>query len=471
MKKLIAVSWIVVAPVLLLAWYAMARERFVPHNADPARAAWRLTGDEPAYLLTAQAIALGHGQDLRAANEARTYTNFQSRPVIGPTQWTYDYYRSLGVKTWSDRREAWGSRQTLHRPPLVSLVLAPIALRESGVRWAACLMLAALAAAAAAVLVGLQPAPRRPLAALAAVVMLGSLPAACYTCQIYPETVTGVCLLLALALNASGGRVAAWVGCALLTIAPWGTARALPAAAGAALVYAACAARRRRWSTIAILAAGFGAYFAYNLWLWGALTPPNVDPTSQLALSAVPRGLLASFVSRSVGLWFLAPATFAAGVALVALLCQRRRDADAWAAALALGGTVLLVAAFPSYRAGMCAAGRYQVIPAYVLLFAVVLWFARGTGPWRGRILASFIALGAVSLVLSALVLRRPDCWFEPYLPVFKYAAINRFYGLLPNIHQGYDVVRLLAWAALLALTLGLWDAGRFFRQRAAGRR
>ncbi len=103
---------------LLFAVFSWQRTHLIPSDAEFARAQWLLTGDEPAYLLLAQAIASGDGLNVRPAHERGSYRDFQSRAVIGSDQWTWEAYRALGFKPWLDRGKAWGDSQILPRLPL-----------------------------------------------------------------------------------------------------------------------------------------------------------------------------------------------------------------------------------------------------------------------------------------------------------------------------------------------------------------
>ena len=456
LRRRLGLALLLAAPALLFAWISIPREKLVPHDADPARAAWMLTGDEPAYLLTAQAIAAGHGQDLRTVNEARTYTNFQQRPIIGSDQWTWDFYRrNPAFRCWIDRRAAWGNRQTLHRPPLVALLAAPFALSPNGARWKACVLQGLLVTAGFAVLLALyrRRGASPQLAAAAGLVMLGGVPAAYYTCQMFPETITGLCQLLALALALSRPRAARWLGYGLLCLSLWGTARAVIGVFGAAGILALDALRRRAWADAAALAAGLCAYLAHNLWLWGYPMPPNPDTTSQLSAALIPRGLLLNFFDRSTGLLFLCPAA-AVGIAALALLLRHRpRCAGTWAMLALFLGNVLTVAAFPIFRAGKCPAGRYQVIQCYLLLFALLQALSLGERSVTRRLAIALAILGPASLVISAFVLVWPSCWYESFHPLFKYKAINDCYSILPDL-QGGGRRLLVAWIAVLALPL-----------------
>ena len=68
--------WPLLAAGLLFGLFSIARECLVPHGADFDRARWRLTGDEPAYLLTAPRpwIVGDRAKARRAALFSRDFT-------------------------------------------------------------------------------------------------------------------------------------------------------------------------------------------------------------------------------------------------------------------------------------------------------------------------------------------------------------------------------------------------------------
>ena len=452
-------AWAAAAALVLFGLFSVARESLVPRGADYDRARWRLTGDEPAYLLTAQAIASGDGEDVSRVHAARTYTNYQQRVVIGSWQWTYgDYENRCGVRFLLDRREAWGGAQILHGGPLMPLFAAPFALSPVRPRWKILFAQGVFAALAAALIVLLAPGGARgsPAAAAAVVAFLGGAPVVWYTAEIFPEILIGSLLALSLLLarrERTGPRLA---GYACMFLSLWGSSRVVAAVGAAAVVHAVAAVRRRRPADLAVLAAGVAAYFGYHLWRWGAFFPPNTDPASPITPSLVPRGFLRYFFGNSVGLLFLAPVAWTGLVCLVRLLRRPGRDpAVLPCAALALG-TALSVGAFPAFRAGTCPAGRYQVAEAFLLLVPVLLFLGsepEGT-PWRRRVLFLLGSLGAATLALGTWLSANPAWWFERYHPAFRHPRLQPHYGWLPDFDG--------RWAGPLALWLALFLAATF---------
>lgn len=465
----VRLAWAALAAAVLFGLFSLARESLVPRGADYDRARWRLAGDEPAYLLTAQAIASGDGEDVSRVHAAQTYTNYQPKIVVGARQWNYDdYVKRCRVRFLLDRRAAWGDAQIQHGGPLMPLFAAPFAL-SARPRWNVLFAQGVFAALAAALLVLLAPGGARaaPSAAAACVAFLGGAPVVWYTAEIFPEILIGSLLALSLLLARREETAARLAGFACLFLAPFGSSRVVGAVGAAALVHAVAAVRRRRWADLAVLAAGVAAYFGYHLWRWGNFFPPNTDPDSPITLSLVPRGFLRYFFGNSVGLLFLAPVAWTGLVCLARLLLRPSRDpAVLPAAALALG-IALSVAAFPAFRGGTCPAGRYQVAEAFVLLVPVLLFSAvePADSPWRPRVRFLLWTLGAATLALGAWLAANPAWWFERYHPAFRHPRLQPHYAWLPDF-DGRWAGPLALWLALFAAATFAPDALRFARKK-----
>lgn len=455
-----SVLWALAAAVVSFALFSVARESLVPYGCDFERARWRLTGDEPAYLLTAQAIASGDGEDVSRVRAAGTHTNFQHKIVLGPTQWTYDdYVRRCRVKFLFDRRKAWGDgAQIQHGAPLMPLFASPFALSPSQPRWKILCAQGVFASAVVAAIVLLSGGNGRKggtaASAAATVAFFGSAPIVYYTAQIFPETLIGCFLALSLLLTRRDDAQSRAAGIVCLLLPLFGSSRIVGAVAAASVYHAVVAIRRRRISDLALIALGVVSYFGYHLWRWGNFFPPNTDQGSPITASLVPVGFLRYFFGNSVGLVFLCPVAWAGIVALAGLLRTPRIDPAVVPAALIAIVLPLSVGAFPAFRAGTCPAGRYQVATAFVLLIPVLLMLSReGAKPaWRRRVAWLLSTLGPVSLALGVWLAAHPGWWFERYHPVFKHPALQPHYGCLPDFEgpRGSLAAVLALWIAAL---------------------
>lgn len=444
----------------LFAIYSLARESLCPFNADHERACWRLTGDEPAYLLTAQAIASGKGEDVSSVHAAKTYTNYwyEYKWIIGNTQWTYDNCRErYGVRFRFDRREQWGNQQILHGGPLEPILCSPFALSQNRPRWKVLLVQGLLAALAGATLVMLSPGGRRAavLQAASTVFILGSAPVMFYTAQIYPETIMGVLLALFLLLVRREGAVPRCIGHACLFLALFGSSRIAGAAFVAAAICLARAICRRQWGEVVVILLGASAYFGYHIWRWGNYFPPNTDANSPITPSLLPRGFVRYLFGNSCGVVPMCPAAWAGLLVLIPLLSRWRTEQMALPCAVLSMGIAMSVAMFPTFRGGTCAAGRYQVACVWALLPAILVFV--GIGPedsrWGRRIRFLLWTLGPLTIALSIWLAIHPRRWFEHFHPFFKPVPLQRFYVLLPDFSGVWRRPFALMISLLCALT------------------
>lgn len=462
----------------LFLFYSLARERLVPFGADPERAAWRLSGDEPAYLLTAQAIASGDGENVRHVHARGTYTNFQRRAVIGANYGTWGYYLQRKARHVLDRSAAWGEKQVVHRPPLIAVFCAPFAVLNHHVRWSVTLAQAVLVSVTAALVLALfgpGDTATRLWSGFAIAAFLGGIPVAYYTTQIYPEVLVGSLLLLSVALTRSPGRPSQWAGYVCLIVCLWGTARVLPGILAAAAVHLWRVWRDRDRVGAALLILGIGAYLSYSLWLWGYWAPPNPDPNSQCSLRVLPLGLLRNFFGNDVGMIWFCPAAWV-GLACVPLALVYCRDDRGTLPALALwAGTAVTVGSFPNIRAGTCPAGRYQVTQCFLALLPVLIVLGGRAGhdmPWRPRLRFMLAVSGVLSLGIAAAVLPDPRAWYEPFHPLFHLERAKAWYGALPDFSGTGWPLRLACLAGVGTLAFFIPDVyRRLARRPVAGRK
>jgi len=460
---------IIVAAVALGALYLLLgvyREHIIPRGADREQQLWLLTGDEPAYLLAARAFADGDGLDLGPAHRRGEHLAFYDRDIIGPTQYTWRHYLASGRHhPLLDRSRWWGDQQIKHHLPGFPLLIAPLAHRTQfrwSVAWCEALLICALAA------VLLWRARALPLlwftaSAATVVVFLGCAPIAFYSTQAFPETAAGVCALLALMLLAGSRPWPRVWGCALLAVTPWITPRLLGGVGLADVVLLIYALRRRRWAELAVIVAGVLLFIGYHLFIWGSCFPPAFDPANRVQLRLLGRGLLISFFGNDVGLLFLNPALWV-GVAAAVLVVLYYADDGIWIWTAVFLGVLLGVAMLPVWRAGMCPAGRYQTILAYLLLLPTLRAFAVASNRWRARLFATLLALGVLGVVIGLGMAREPRFWFRDYHPLFGYAPLQRFYDWLPPSDPArFGLKRYsLYWLLCFGATLGLYDAGRW---------
>jgi len=449
----------VVCGCILFAVFSWHRSHLIPREADFERAKWLLTGDEPSYLLLAQAFAAGDGLNVGPSHQRGSYLSFQSRAVIGPDQWTWETYRALGFKPWLDRSKSWGNRQILPRLPLFSAVVAPLVAHTNHLRWLVGFLQALLVAGTAAMFVGFvvkDNLKTRIHTAAALLFVLGSIPTAYYTTQMYPETLAGVLLLCAFFWYSRGGRSAGLIGNTLLVLCLWTTPRVAAGILAATAVLAVHDWRQRHYGNLGTLVLGWVVFLLGNLWVWGSWMIPNQNPYSRNSLAIFPEGALRFFLGSDVGMFFLSPVTWVClAAATVNLLVLRKHLDFAWVALFA--GILAVVATFPDFRAGTCPAGRYQVIPAYLLAFPLIRLLCTDLTVWRRRLVPLMYLLGIPGLVISLVVATRPSFWFRSYHPLFGFDQLRRFHALLPPLQGPAHLWLSLAWLGGFILLLFLY--------------
>jgi len=278
-------------------------------------------GDEPHYLLAAESIVADRDLDLANQYDARAYAGF------------YPYELD------EHGRERDGRLYEIHGVGFALLIAPAYAIAGAvGVE----LLLAALAALAVALAyrlaVRVVPDPWALGAALAAGI---STPFLAYGTAVYPELTAAAALagaaLLALRLDESVSRRAAFGCFALLGLVPWLGTKFVPVAIVIGL-YAARSifrARRRTLATGSIELALFSVAFfvAINEQLYGGPTPYAAEVPGETATDAsFPGGylersyrLVALLIDRDYGLLRWAP-VFALLLAGLWLLYRSRRE-------------------------------------------------------------------------------------------------------------------------------------------------
>lgn len=465
------------------------RENLIPWGATDDRAQWLLTGDEPTYLLMAMSIARGDGLNVGPAHEAGDYKAFQSLPVIKAEDYTWDHYFGTGwlEPTWGTAEE-WGGARKPPFSPLLPSVVSLFVNHTPHVRWWTAFMQAGLLAVCAFCLVLSIPSDAGMSnlvhSMLAVVFVSGSLPVVYYTAAVFPETIAGVMLVAYLCLCERRSLALRLIGAALLSLSLFATPRV---AGGIAMLMPFLiwqAWFEERWQEPLIVALVGVLFVAFNLLTWGTCLPPAsgsfikgflvpslramVDPSEPGKL-LYPEGLARFFYSRDHGVFFLGP-VFLAGVVAGVLVVRAegfRRNA-AWLL-LVLGLTVT-ISLYTDYRAGICPMGRYQVIPAYLLVYPMLKAIRTIDATWRRRLISSIYTLGAIGLILGLSVAQHPNWWFRRYLPVFGHKWLQPYYEWLPDCAGWSTAWKIAAWTLVFAVPLFFPDLAKRIRRRITAR-
>lgn len=398
------------------------------------------TGDEPYYLLAADALVHGEGFALDARWAA-----------IGTSGYDVpDHLADLPQQSSPSLRTP--GHFPLHDLGLSILLALPLVLGGRGLA-VACVGIAMAAAIAVAYHASCRVAG--PRASFFATVLAGSsVPALTYSGQLFPDSV------LPLAVAAG---IAALVGSAPLLVGAFGIAalpflhlRAWPIAVALLLLLG----RRRTWRERAILASPLlvvvVGYALLDLWVYGIAVPHagfllffTRGESSIAAYSATtPLGAIGLFVDRAFGLLPAAPiallAFVGAGIAL------RRRAAFAL-----IPIPYLLLASAVDWTGGYSPQSRYlaALVPITVLLLALAL-------EARAARLAA-VPLALWTAVMSAVYVAVPGIRYDSFgVPPFADRTLDRAVGghvsgIFPLLGtDGATTLLAIGWAAGLAVAL-----------------
>ena len=393
----------------------------------PATATNDYAGDEPHHLLAAESIVSDGDVDLRDEYALRDYRDFHSgelKPDGNLTNGRLNEPHAFGFPLLIAPAYALGG------PYGVELFLAAIA---------------ALGMAAAYRLARrVVPDPWATAATLTAGL---SPPLLAWSTAIYPEPAAGAILaiasVLALRLDASPSRRAAFGCFALLGMLPWLGPKFLPAAVIVGFVAARgmWRARRRTLTIGSVEVALFGVALLVGLneALYGGPTPysagsPATALDSPADLAERSYRLVALFVDRDYGLLRWAP-VFALAFAGAWWLWRSRRDHLARALAgvrdveltaelgVAVGGLQLLIAVFLAPTIFGPWFPARQLLVALPLAVPLVAWGWRHA-PRTGAVLAVITLAGSAWLYADvrssgSLVGDRPDAPFGPLTGLF----------------------------------------------------
>ena len=342
---------------------------------------------------------------------------------------------------------SWGDRQILPRLPLFSALVAPLVKHARQPRWLIGFLQALLVAATSALLVVLSTRDRPSAslhAAAALLFVLGSIPVAYYTTQMFPETLAGALLLSTFVCRARGDLAAGLLGNALLVLGlddsprSGGHSRGDGGAGRPRLAETPLRQRRRARSRLA----GVPAREPLGLGLLDAAEPEPRQP-QQPGLSSG-RNPPFFFGERrwnpfsqpgDVGL----PRRRCREPLLPSETCRSR-----------LGSAVLgdsrgrrLVSGRQGGNVSGGSVSGHPGVSARVSPDPSVVQRSDRVAAATG---AAGLPARHPGLAISLLVASQPSFWFRRYHPLFGFAEIQRFYALLPPAQGPARLWLSLAW-------------------------
>ena len=210
----------------------------------------------------------------------------------------------------------------------------------------------------------------------------------------------------------------------------------------------------------------WGGLGVMGLCLVVGLLLQGTEKYGEMGKMLLPTGLVRVFMGRDVGLFLLSPFLILGAVAGVYYMVgMRSRQGWVWLALF--WGVVMVASSYPDFRAGRCPMGRYQVIPAYLLLFPLVRVLSGDRSKWQERLLWASCFLGPVSIAIGLKVAMQPNYWFRKYHPLFGYAAVQPYYKYFPDPGRATFVLEAIAWMGVLLLPLVAADLVMRLRCRA----
>lgn len=448
------ILWAVALAVIVFLSATYARIQIVPFNADETRRSVLLTGDEPAYFMTALSVA--HDGDLNLANNAanKDYLLFQNQPYRGSG---FGFYNSLSHNRLQEQEEQWGDARYMRHRPGTSVLLAPsFLLADHNQRfWSYTIISFCFALFCGCSVFYLHQIVSMPLAvSLVTCLVCGlSPPVYFYLNQAYPEVPAGILLTLItiLFLNPKCSSLVPFV---LAAFVIWFSDRALLATliicAGGFLNLPT---KKLKLAAVLILG-GSGLLFAYYCWhRFGVPYPLSHNTIMGFSYEKIPVRLLQILFDARYGWVWLFPPVLLLPVMFWQILKDRQVNSIHVSLIISFTVTLALVAAFDDWVGGTCPRGRYYVIPQFLFMVLIYIWFKMKSG--RKSKMFWVIGLGSLGLMQIVWLAPHPNWWFRAYQPIFAWQEIQPLFDYLPSLPDNADTeqwIKFLKMSPLLAI-------------------
>jgi len=435
---------------------------------------YRLTGDEPHYLLIAHSIAFDGDVDLLNNIRNHDYEAYYNRHVSGYIKHKEYWLPHVRGKLRSAPDKYWRNRALSLCPVGMPALLAPVYRVgyhwNKRVRFAVALWLKLFAACLG--LVGLRLAwevtHNRAAAIVAGLALPLSAPLLFYTWPVYPDLPAALCIALGFLLIIMAGRATGLRAMVLL----FATALILgmllwihtkfwlhSALLTACLVIETRQSRQTRskyaWLAFALpLAAALVWVSTYQHRLYGIPVPISTHPGLS-PVNGILRGWPGFWFDRDNGLLFYTPLAVLAVPGTVLLWKQKNRM-GLWIAGMALAHW-LAVGMFDDWRGGRCPPMRYWVPVAALLAVPCAAAVAAVSARWY-RVACACTAL--VGMVIGVMSMQHPGRLYKYRHPVFNRWPQLRYTTLAPRFdgeHPWHTVAcTVLCGAAVAAVTVVL---------------
>jgi len=422
----------------------------IPFNASVERRDFLLTGDEPAYLMTALSLAWDGDIDLANNGTDKDYLIFQRRPYLGSD---FSFYNNLVHGRIQSREQSWGNARYMRHRPGTSVLLAPVfLLADHNQRFWAYTLLAScfsLFSIFTVLVLAWDSLQLNPMIALSIFLICGlSPPVYFYLNQVYPELPAGI-LLAMMALLLVSKKLPDLTLFFLGAMVIWFSDRAIPVAL--ILCTGAWFALPNGWKkTAAIIILGTsGALFAWYCWYrFGVPYPISHNTKMGFSYDLLPQRLLQIMFDGKQGWVWLFPPILLLPAIIWQTLREYPQKLQIFSLNLALLAVLILVAAFDDWQGGTNPRGRYYVIPQLLFLTITSIWL-KPDQHLRSTRLFWLIGLGGLSLMQLYWLVPHPKWWFARYHPLFTWKAIQHWYAFIPQLP---DHAPMSEWIKLMKM-------------------
>jgi hypothetical protein len=438
---------ILIVFLITLTAVSLVRSQFVSYRSDDPRRTYLLTGDEPSYLLLTHSFVFDG--DFNLANNTQDSKFFVKQILLDPGGFSFDYYNTISKGRLAGRENSWKDRQYFINRPALPILLSPAYWigfhSQLRIRFAVLVWLNLFTAALAVIMLlmarSIDEAPFSNTVSVLFLVL--TAPILYYSSQIYPDLPSALFVAGALlGLIKARRRGAILITGLLIACLPWFHERYL----GMDLVLIGTAFFRKPFRRhpfyfcllilLSYIFQGWYYWFFYGV-------PFPINSHKPLALSAIPRGLLALLTDRDKGLIFLNPLLLLVPVGLIPLWKENRWLAGTIIALLC--AYLLPVAAFPDWHGGICPPLRYTVSIVPLLVLPLNALVRKGPWPLTRSVV---YALGAWALWMGLKLATQPKLLFWKYGALFQNEAFHPAHILFPGyfIPEPGSVYRSFLW-------------------------
>lgn len=448
------VVWAFVVAIFVFLLATFTRLLIVPFNADESRRDFLLTGDEPAYLMTALSVA--HDGDFNLANNAanKDYLLFQRKPYVGSG---FEFYNSLAKNRLTAKKDQWADSRYMRHRPGTSILLAPaFLLADHNQRfWSYTIISFCFALFCGFSIYYLAQVLAIPLPSVLVVCLVCGLspPVYFYLNQAYPEIPAGILLTSAAVLFLNQKRPSL-IPFVLAAFVIWFSDRIILAA----LILCAggffCLQTNKQKFLAVLILGSSGFLFACYCWhRFGLPYPISHNTIMGFSYDKIPTRILQVLFDARQGWVWLFPPVLLVPAMLWQVVKNKHMTLGHATVFIAFTVILLLVAAFDDWGGGTCPRGRYFVIPQLLFMVLAIIWLKEEQG--RMYKLLGLIVLGAVGLMQLFWLAQYPKWWFAGFHPLFSWQEIHVLIfhlPFLPDDAEPREWIKLLKMLPLLCL-------------------